>query len=129
MRVLLVAALVFATPAYAQGLCTDDLACFYKSQRDKKAADAKARLILLKKQAEINLAIENKVAEYQKLVCDRLGEAKVGMTPDEVVKSCWGKPARVTTTQTATGRSEQWIYRSGYVYLTDGIVTAIQTSR
>src|ERR1700682_5199303 len=93
MRIVLVAtALLIAAPAYAQGLCTDDLACFYKSQRDKKAAVAKERLVLLKKQAEINLAIENKVAEYQKLACDKLGEAKVGMTPDEVVKSCWGKP-------------------------------------
>jgi hypothetical protein len=127
MRILLVAALLIAG-----GSVHGEENAYYEflhQQNLKKAAAAKERLILLKKQAEINLAIENKMAEYQKLACDKLGEAKVGMTPGEVLKSCWGKPNRVNKTTTADHTTEQWVYGSGYVHLSDGIVTAIQTSR
>lgn len=51
----------------------------------------------------------------------------IGMTAEEVRESLWGSPEDINRTTTARGVSEQWVY-SGYkyVYLEDGIVTAIQ---
>lgn len=52
---------------------------------------------------------------------------KIGMTSNEVLNSKWGKPEKINRTTTAYGISEQWVYNSSrYVYLKDGIVTAIQ---
>lgn len=61
--------------------------------------------------------------------CDRLGGAGVGDTAATLLRSCWGKPHRVNVTTTASGSTEQWVYSRGYFYLTNGIVTAAQTSR
>lgn len=61
--------------------------------------------------------------------CARLGGARIGLNAEGVLKSCWGKPLRVNTTMTARGTYEQWVYGGGYLYLTDGVVTSIQTSR
>lgn len=52
------------------------------------------------------------------------------MTRAQVYASCWGKPEKTNITATASGRHEQLVYGGGqYVYLTDGVVTSIQTSR
>jgi hypothetical protein len=62
--------------------------------------------------------------------CQRRGEPKVGMHWQQVYDTCWGKPSKINTTQTLSGTSDQLVYpRGNYIYLTDGIVTAIQTSR
>jgi len=54
-------------------------------------------------------------------------EPRIGMTSSEVRSSTWGKPTKVNKTTTASSVSEQWVYSSSkYVYLKDGIVTAIQ---
>lgn len=54
-------------------------------------------------------------------------EPQIGMTAEEVRNSSWGSPKDINRTTTANGVDEQWVY-SGYryVYLEDGIVTAIQ---
>jgi hypothetical protein len=66
----------------------------------------------------------------QKALCARVGSVRIGLSPDGVLKSCWGKPTKINTTLTADHKTEQWVYGSGhYVYLTDGFVTAIQASR
>jgi hypothetical protein len=49
----------------------------------------------------------------------------IGMTADEV-RSIWGIPTDVNRTETVNGVSEQWVYTNGYVYLDNGVVTAIQ---
>lgn len=74
-------------------------------------------------------------AEHQKKVaaqkeCDRKGRnIHVGMTGAQVLASCWGKPIRNNRTITASGVREQWVYGNGsYVYVTDGVVTALQDS-
>lgn len=61
--------------------------------------------------------------------CERDGPT-IGMTAANV-RECWGVPDRVNTTQTANGKHEQWIYpKSGaYVYISDGVVTSLQTTR
>lgn len=51
----------------------------------------------------------------------------VGMTADEVRKSTWGNPKDINRTTTSYGVDEQWVYYGNrYVYLKNGIVTAIQ---
>ena len=54
-------------------------------------------------------------------------EPAIGMSAEEVENSTWGKPTKKNKTTTAYGIHEQWVYSSGrYIYLDDGIVTAIQ---
>lgn len=51
----------------------------------------------------------------------------IGMPRSELENSKWGNPKDINKTITAYGTSEQWVYGNGnYVYLDDGIVTAIQ---
>lgn len=54
-------------------------------------------------------------------------EPAIGMTAEQVEKSTWGKPKDINKTTFSWGVKEQWVY-SGYhyIYLEDGIVTAIQ---
>jgi hypothetical protein len=61
-------------------------------------------------------------------MCEAIGKGKigVGMTEDQV-KAAWGNPRDINRTTTAYGSREQWVYSmSSYVYLDDGVVTAIQ---
>lgn len=55
-------------------------------------------------------------------------EPAIGMTADEVIRSTWGYPNKKNITETASLTKEQWVYDDGYIYLTGGIVTAIQKS-
>jgi hypothetical protein len=57
--------------------------------------------------------------------CDRRGGVAVGMTKAQVYASCWGKPKSINETTTASRNHEQLVY----VYLDNGVVTSIQTSR
>lgn len=62
----------------------------------------------------------------QLATCKKTGAVWIGMDRALLV-ACLGQPRRTFTTITAAGRREQMVYRSGYVYLTRGIVDAIQT--
>lgn len=56
-----------------------------------------------------------------------LPSPSIGMTADEVINSKWGTPKDVNKTITEYRVSEQWVYSNyRYIYLEDGIVTAIQ---
>lgn len=51
----------------------------------------------------------------------------IGMTRNELKESSWGLPTDINKTTTVNRVSEQWVYRDNkYVYLDDGVVTAIQ---
>lgn len=67
--------------------------------------------------------------EAEKTDCDRRGGVRIGMTKEQVYTSCWGKPRKVNETVTAGGQHEQWVYGTGYIYLDNGVVRSIQTSR
>lgn len=67
-------------------------------------------------------------AAENKALCKKMGGVAVGMSANQVRKSCWGEPQSVNETTTSRGRHEQWVYASGYVYLDNGVVTSIQTS-
>jgi hypothetical protein len=60
--------------------------------------------------------------------CETLGQPREGMTYDQVLATCWGKPASIHRTTTTRGHvQEQDVYpEHGYIYLDDGIVTSIQ---
>ena len=68
-------------------------------------------------------------ARQRQEACSRLPMPKIGMTADQVLSSCWGKPDHAAEETTARGKMSVWGYPEGYVYLTDGTVTKIVTSR
>lgn len=64
---------------------------------------------------------------------DASSRPSIGMTAAQVraLPRPWGEPEDVNTTTTARGTREQWVYSAGkyehaYLYLENGIVTAIQ---
>lgn len=53
--------------------------------------------------------------------------AQIGMTMKQVIeKTNWGKPDSINRTITSAGTREQWVYYGGYLYFTNGKLTAIQ---
>ena len=51
----------------------------------------------------------------------------IGMSPEQVLASKWGKPREINRTQTTNGTSEQWVYGgSNYLYFRNGVLEAIQ---
>lgn len=51
----------------------------------------------------------------------------IGMAEHEIEGSTWGLPMYKNKTITATSQREQWVYYGHkYLYLRDGVVTAIQ---
>ncbi len=58
---------------------------------------------------------------------DELQEPAIGMTAEQVEASTWGKPKDINKTTYSWGVKEQWVYSNyRYIYLEDGVVTAIQ---
>jgi hypothetical protein len=68
-------------------------------------------------------------AEQRQEVCTRLPKPAIGMMSAQVISSCWGKPDHAAESITAQGRQEVWSYPERYLYLSDGVVTKIVTSR
>lgn len=86
-------------------------------QKQQEQDDAQARA-----QAEkLQSAIENK-------------RVFRGMTADQVIRS-WGKPDKINSTITSSGKSEQWIYERGsigntqYLYMDNGILSSMQSPK
>lgn len=55
-------------------------------------------------------------------------QVQVGMS-EACATDSWGQPYRLNTTMTAGGASKQMIYFDGYIYSTNGVITAIQQSQ
>jgi hypothetical protein len=54
---------------------------------------------------------------------------RLGMSPQDVLDSNWGKPDKINRTTRASGTSEQWVYRErgeGYLYFDNDVLTSIQ---
>lgn len=65
---------------------------------------------------------------WDKEICEMVSEhrIRIGFNRDQV-RDAWGAPEDNNRTTTAAHQHEQWVYSSGrYVYLDDGVVTAIQ---
>jgi len=70
--------------------------------------------------AELDRKIRNITPKPQK------SEPYIGMTSEQVKASTWGSPSKINKTTYAWGIHEQWVYYGNrYIYLEDGIVTAI----
>lgn len=54
-----------------------------------------------------------------------IGVPRIGMS-EEMCREACGEPEDINTTITKYSYDEQWVYRSKYIYLENGIVTAIQ---
>jgi hypothetical protein len=77
-----------------------------------------------------------KSIESEKQKCR--GPIRIGMSALQVLSSEWCRPNHINTTTTAGHQTEQWVYRTdleplrglvrhrGYLYITDGVLTAIQ---
>ena len=64
--------------------------------------------------------------QYQQPQQPEKEDPHIGMTADEVRNSTWGSPREINRTTSIYGTREQWVYRKGYIYFEDGIVTTIQ---
>lgn len=62
--------------------------------------------------------------------CARRGPPKIGMTPPELIETCWRKPLRIVKKTTAAGVEENFVYGIGHVVkLVDGKVAEIVEAR
>jgi hypothetical protein len=60
--------------------------------------------------------------------CKKSGLPRVGMTTEQVVATCWGRPNKVDRTEVGGVISDKFVYDSGSVYLRNGVVTSVQTT-
>ena len=64
-------------------------------------------------------------AEFARLAA--LPHARIGMSSEQVRnETSWGSPEKVNTTTTRNATFEQWVYNGGYLYFTNGKLTAVQ---
>jgi hypothetical protein len=61
--------------------------------------------------------------------CKRQGDPRIGMTVEQAVTTCWGRPNHVNRTQTGDSISDQFVYDDrGNLYFRDGVLTEIQAT-
>lgn len=57
-----------------------------------------------------------------------VNEPRIGMKANEILNTTWGSPTSKNITTNAYGTNEQWVYPGNkYLYLDNGIITAMQT--
>ena len=62
--------------------------------------------------------------------CMRRGPPKIGMTPAELIETCWRKPLRIVKKTTAAGVEENFVYGGGHIVkIVDGKVAEIVEAR
>ena len=93
-----------------------------------KVAAAKAKAVAGAKEQRRQAAIKAlDISDGQK---QPLREKHVFMGASaEMVRLAWGAPDEINRTTTAFGIREQWVYGDQYLYLDNGVLTAIQTTR
>lgn len=70
-------------------------------------------------------------AREAQFTCDRKGQPKVGMSEQEAVLTCWGRPFRINRTLSGSHTFVQYVYThpsNRYLYFSDGRLTSIQES-
>ena len=87
---------------------------------EKRNAEVAKKYEKLKTTLKIDIARSDATRKKQKGV-------SIGMTPEDVIASSWGKPKSINRTTTASGVREQWVYGGGnYLYFMNGKLDAIQ---
>ena len=81
--------------------------------------------------AQWRQATDAKARQWQKAEAARKKRegVRLGMSPQDVLDSSWGKPDKINRTTRASGTSEQWVYRErieGYLYFDNDVLTSIQ---
>ena len=109
--------------AYLSSISYKDSDTIYASMQRRQTAFEKE-----KREAEAEREKEQEQERLQEL---RRTEPYIGMTAEDAKRSAWGYPDEINRTTTQYGTSEQWVYEgyqydNKYLYLDDGIVTAIQ---
>lgn len=89
--------------------------------------DREASVAAYRKDIEDQLGITR--ARQRQEACSRVQAPAIGMTTAQVEASCWGRPDHAAEETTVRGKIAVWRYPEGYIYLTDGTVTKIVTSR
>lgn len=66
-------------------------------------------------------------ADKRQEILDKKPNLRIGMTAKQVREnSNWGSPEKVNRTTTARRVTEQWVYSDGFLYFTNGRLTAVQ---
>lgn len=148
-KYLLICALMLcATPALADHLdrdraCTDlllaaqtsaEIAAYHDCQdADRKLTEAENwqwETARKAKEAAASAIQDKRYVAFKKAAAVRKAKPGVslGQTAQQVKDDTqWGAPASVNRTVTGRGVFEQWVYDSGgYLYFTNGILTAVQ---
>lgn len=86
-------------------------------------SDQKWRLYLLQR----DLMERDCEADKRQEILDKKPNLRIGMTAKQVRDSSnWGSPQKVNRTTTVGRVTEQWVYSDGFLYFTNGRLTAIQ---
>jgi hypothetical protein len=61
--------------------------------------------------------------------CKQRGNPRIGMTVDQVIATCWGKPEHITHTQSGSQSYDQYVYSNNRsLYFQDGVLRSFQAS-
>lgn len=75
------------------------------------------------KQALAEIEAKKEIEADENMIKQR--KVRIGMTAEQCRKA-WGKPQKVNKTTTQHGTREQWVYGNSYLYIENGVLTAIQ---
>jgi hypothetical protein len=100
-----------------------------QAQKVQVAAETRPRDLQLLKHPKVRAACA-KNPEWEMEACQTIdqGEVSIGMTAEQVRLS-WGKPERINATLSAQSQREQWVYGKQYLYMHNGVLKSMQTSR
>lgn len=60
--------------------------------------------------------------------CEKKPLPRIGMTQEQVRASCWGPPQGIMESDTARGKEAVLTYPQGNIYMSNGIVTKIESA-
>jgi len=93
---------------------------------DAGNAEFQALVSTAEKRLSERVAAQEKQAAVALRVEAKKRGVSLGMTPEEVHASSWGKPQSINRTIGSYGTHEQWVYGGGYLYFQNGVLTTIQ---
>jgi hypothetical protein len=100
-----------------------------QAQRVQAAQQTRPHDLQLLKRSAVRAACTDH-PDWDMEICQTIDQKQVsiGMTSEQVRLS-WGKPDKINTTTTANIEHEQWVYGREYLYVENGILRSMQTSR
>jgi hypothetical protein len=100
-----------------------------KAQQASVAMQTRPNDLMLLKRDAVRIACTKHI-DWDMESCRTIDQQRVsiGMTAEQAQLS-WGKPKAVNTTMTTDVAHEQWVYGGEYLYVDNGILRSMQTSR